>query len=95
MVSQDPCALLQPRHAMDRMMSATFPLQGIRAINSRIASLPDEVGLSRRCRFRYPQQVSGDGASARRLPLPWRKGRRFCLCKNPPWHSICRSSQGS
>ncbi|MDO5621836.1 MAG: ABC transporter ATP-binding protein [Paracoccus sp. (in: a-proteobacteria)] len=59
MVFQDPYASLHPRHSVDRVLSETLHLQGIRDIDSRIDLLLNDVGLGRGFRFRYPHQLSG------------------------------------
>lgn len=59
MVFQDPYASLHPRHSVDRVLSETLHLQGIRDVSNRIDRLLDDVGLGRAFRFRYPHQLSG------------------------------------
>jgi peptide/nickel transport system ATP-binding protein len=59
MVFQDPYASLHPRQTVDRVLSETMGLHGVRDIDSRIGRLLDDVGLGRGFRFRYPHQLSG------------------------------------
>ena len=59
MVFQDPYAALHPRHTVDRVLSETLTLHGVKQTDARIQTLLDNVGLSRGFRFRYPHQLSG------------------------------------
>lgn len=59
MVFQDPYASLHPRHTVDRLLSETMRLHGIRDVDDRIVQLLDDVGLGAGFRFRYPHQLSG------------------------------------
>jgi len=59
MVFQDPYASLHPRHTVDRVLSETMALHGVKDIDARIGRLLDDVGLGRGFRFRYPHQLSG------------------------------------
>lgn len=59
MVFQDPYASLHPRHSVDRVLSETLHLQGMKDIDTRITTLLDAVGLGKGFRFRYPHQLSG------------------------------------
>jgi len=59
MVFQDPYASLHPRHTIDKVLSETLHLHGFKDIDARVLRLLDDVGLSRKFRFRYPHQLSG------------------------------------
>jgi peptide/nickel transport system ATP-binding protein len=59
MVFQDPYASLHPRHTVDRVLTETLSLHGIRDTNRRIPELLEAVGLGPAFRFRYPHQLSG------------------------------------
>lgn len=59
MVFQDPYASLHPRQTVDRVLSETMALHGVKDIDSRIGRLLDDVGLGGGFRFRYPHQLSG------------------------------------
>ncbi len=59
MVFQDPYASLHPRHSVDRVLSETLNLHGMRDVDDRIRRLLDDVGLGPSFRFRYPHQLSG------------------------------------
>lgn len=59
MVFQDPYASLHPRHTVDQVLGETLYLAGLKGVDERITQLLDDVGLSRKFRFRYPHQLSG------------------------------------
>ncbi|WP_373501162.1 ABC transporter ATP-binding protein [Desulfococcus sp.] len=59
MVFQDPYGSLHPRHTVDRILEEPLAIHRIDGVDRRIASILDEVGLGRRCRFRFPHQLSG------------------------------------
>ena len=59
MVFQDPYASLHPRQTVDRVLSETMGLHGVKDIDTRIGRLLDDVGLGPGFRFRYPHQLSG------------------------------------
>ena len=59
MVFQDPYAALHPRHTVDRVLSETLTLHGVKQTDERIQTLLDNVGLGSGFRFRYPHQLSG------------------------------------
>ncbi|WP_343504383.1 ABC transporter ATP-binding protein [Alloyangia pacifica] len=60
MVFQDPYASLHPRQTVDRVLSETLALHGIKdRVDARIDNLLEQVGLGGGFRFRYPHQLSG------------------------------------
>jgi peptide/nickel transport system ATP-binding protein len=59
MVFQDPYGSLHPRHVVDSILAEPAEIQGLDAIDQRVARVLAEVGLGPEHRFRYPHQLSG------------------------------------
>lgn len=59
MVFQDPYGSLHPRHTINRTLEEPLKVHGFKAIDERILSMLDSVGLDKRFRFRFPHQLSG------------------------------------
>lgn len=59
MVFQDPYGSLHPRRSVDDTLVEPLVIHGIKDRDTRILSMLDAVGLSRRFRFRLPHQLSG------------------------------------
>jgi peptide/nickel transport system ATP-binding protein len=59
MVFQDPYGALHPRHVVDSILAEPAEIQGLDAIDQRVARALAEVGLGPEHRFRYPHQLSG------------------------------------
>ena len=59
MVFQDPYGSLHPRHTVRTALAEPLRVQGLDAIDERIAEVLLQVGLSTAFLHRYPHQISG------------------------------------
>jgi peptide/nickel transport system ATP-binding protein len=59
MVFQDPYASLHPNHTLWRTLAEPLKIHGLDAIQQRVATALQQVGLPADAARRYPHQLSG------------------------------------